>query len=1079
MTPQRPSLGSPRVRASRVSRTFTQGSVTEGPRSKQHREQLARRRQTDAMPLASLVASAKRLTKKKLQGGSFKKTTAQGWQEDAWEMYDLVGEQHFLGTTLANQASKARFYVGSLGEGSNITDMPDPTDDAELQSILETIGGGPVGFAQMIQRMLVNLWVAGDGWLVGIPKQLLPDYEPEDEDEEESLKDWNAEAILDENEDDELSMGDLEWRMLSVTEVGLKKEGVVHLLIGEEGGKVEVDPDLLYMIRVWRPHPRRWWEADSPTRSSLPVLRELVGLTMHISAQVDSRLAGAGLLLVPASAARALKIAAGLPEDSPDDPFTDALMEAMLTPIGDRANASALVPLVVTVPDGTANDFQFITFAKPLDTEARNLRDEAIRRLALGQDAPPELLLGTGGMNHWGAWLVRDDVVTTHIEPPLALVADALTTQYLRPMMAEMGYDKELIKKTVVWYDTSDMVVRPNRAADALTLYDRDALSDEALREASGFDETDAPETSKMDLASQKAFIMVQENPGLMANPGLPMLVEQMRALIAGKPIPLPKKGQQAAVPMGPDGQPIATTNPTPQAGGGGVGGQAGQNVRPETAQPVSNTGAPPAKPSVSQGPALSARTETFGSFDGFDPNESISDEEYARQLPHGGWLLSDKAIWHVSVTSTFPATGAAYAASTHTYDTDETEDGQPTDPTAPGLQEDGMPPRCHYCEQEATGYLLFAEGMAFIPFDEKHREEAHDDAIHATPDGTPSEDNIDREGTYALPTPDEKLAALAGEDAAERSEKKAWGDGTEDPTQSIAAEMREEHGDNPANPFIQGFLKEADRQAARDAHSATRVDAFGMAGVIADVDEPFEDQPVVEDQVDDSPAMKGAIVVLIPTANDPIHEVSKDIDAHLTLAYLANDIDEEPMPPTAELLEQAMRVAAGQDFPSITLERDRIMPLGDAVVLSLKHDYPLRDVYEGLTAAQSPIGMLDEARNRYEFRPHVSLAYVEADENGMGMDPEAVARDFDYPFQSVTFDRVGVWIGEKHYDFQLGVPREDQPPTEIPVDEEPVTELATQNPGYTGERVGLASRVDRVPESASVVRPLSTTPRG
>src|SRR3546814_17159695 len=59
------------------------------------------------------------------------------------------------------------------------------------------------------------------------------------------------------------------------------------------------------------------------------------------------------------------------------------------------------------------------TFHTPFDEETRELREEAIRRLALGQDAPPELLLGVGNMNHWGAWLVQADTNNTHVEPPL------------------------------------------------------------------------------------------------------------------------------------------------------------------------------------------------------------------------------------------------------------------------------------------------------------------------------------------------------------------------------------------------------------------------------------------------------------------------------------------------------------------------------------------------------------------------------------------------------------------------------------------------------------------------------------
>lgn len=1004
-----PSHSRPRVRSS-LPRNFSQGNVTEGPRSREHRAQLARRREDAPIPLTSLVASAKRLTKAKLKGGSFKKSTAAGWQEDAWEMYDLVGEQHFLGTTLANQASKARFYVGTLGVGDDTTDMPDPTEDEQLQGILEAVGGGPVGFAQMVQRMLVNLWVAGDGWLVGIPKKLLPDYEPEDEEEAALLEEWDADAVLDPEEDAQLSMGDLEWRMLSVSEVSLKREGAVVLHLGAEASeKVEIDPDLLYMIRVWRPHPRRWWEADSPTRSSLPVLRELVGLTMHISAQVDSRLAGAGLLLVPASAARALKIAAGLPEDSPDDPFTDALMEAMLTPIGDRANASALVPLVVTVPDGTASEFQFITFAKPLDTEARNLRDEAIRRLALGQDAPPELLLGTGGMNHWGAWLVRDDVVTTHIEPPLALIADALTTQYLRPMMLEMGYTKEQVKQHVVWYDTSKMVVQPNRASDALTLYDRDALSDEALREANGFDETDAPETSKMDLASQKAFIMVQENPGLMANPGLPVLVEQMRALIAGKPIPLPKKGNAAQVaadpgqappPVDETGRPIPATNNAPAAGGRGV------NAAPAPAGGGSkpNPGGPPANPSVKQGPALAVDTARFGQFSADTDLGNVSDEEYARQLPQGGWDLSDKASWHVQVTSEFNGLTseerAAFAASP-TWDPSSYAN-------APGLLEDGSAPQCHYCDQRATDWVLFAEGMAFLPFCIDHEEVAINDAAAATPSGEPDMDNIDRQGTYS------RLGEVVA-----------------------GATRVAESYDASSNPV--------DDQS--DLTEAPMV--------------------VIEDQVDEKPAMKGAIVVLIPRPTDPIHNVSKDIDAHLTLAYLAQDVDEEPMPPTKELLEQARAVAGAFTDEQVTLERDAIAPLGDAVVLTLKPNDELHEIYSGVVEPGTPIEKLNSARNRYEFRPHVSLVYVEEGPEGDGQDPEAVAEGFDFPFDGVTFDRIGVWIGEEHYDFPLGL----NPDSYTGNDFLHAVQRGLQNPPV---EVPLAAKVDRVPESASVVRPLN-----
>lgn len=490
-------------------------------------------------PLDSLTASAKRLTGKSFSGGSFKKTLAQAWQEDAWEMYDLVGEQRFLASTLANRMSQARFYVGTMTDDPNAE--PDPSNDLQLQSILDAIGKTDSGRSQLIARLGVNLFVAGDAWLVGIPSRMTLEGRARIEEDEDGeyldLTGLDDDGMSNLDED---TMEDLIWHSLSVSEVSFGADRKVTLKLGDQPGEtLEVDPDEVMLIRTWRPHPRRSWEADSPTRASLPVLRELVGLTMHISAQIDSRLAGAGILFVPSSASRALKAMMGLPEDDESDPFTDALMQAMLTPISDRSNASAVVPLVMVVPDESIEKFAHMTFDKPLDTEARTLRDEAIRRLALGQDAPPELLLGTGGMNHWGAWLVREDVVNTHLEPPLALIADAWTVAYLRPTMISMGYSEEEANRTVIWYDVSHMIVRPNRATDAEKLHDKGIISDDSLREATGFDETDAPETEKLSIARQTAFEIVKMNPAMIKD--LPQILETLELLLTNKPLPIPE----------------------------------------------------------------------------------------------------------------------------------------------------------------------------------------------------------------------------------------------------------------------------------------------------------------------------------------------------------------------------------------------------------------------------------------------------------------------------------------------------------------------------------------------------------
>lgn len=452
---------------------------------------------------------------------------SRSWQAEAWAAYDEVGEERFLASTLAGRLSQARLYVQhkpATGPHSSLRDDPtDVTDTAAgptarlAEAVLAALGASQQDLGQMLQRLATNLFVAGEGWLVGVPRHVIDEVSPS-----------SAPTVTAPSPDPALS--DLVWRVLAVTEVSaVGQDGRrVRLNLGTDGSApVEVSADEVYMVRVWRPHPARYWEADSPTRACLPILRELIGLTRHISAQIDSRLAGAGILVVPSSASAALASdAADSSAYGAPDPFVAALMDSMLRPIENRDDASAVVPLVVTVPDEAADKMSHLTFSSALDSGARDLRDEAIRRLALAQDAPPELLLGSGAMNHWGAWLTREDTVTTHIEPVLALICDALTSQYLRPVLLSAGLSEDEVRTLSVGYDVSALVARPNRSEEALNLHRAGAVSDEALREASGFDDSDAKPLDERAL--MQALAMVSKRPDLMGTIGIGPLTQEI-----------------------------------------------------------------------------------------------------------------------------------------------------------------------------------------------------------------------------------------------------------------------------------------------------------------------------------------------------------------------------------------------------------------------------------------------------------------------------------------------------------------------------------------------------------------------
>jgi hypothetical protein len=530
------------------------------------------------LPGQSLTAAAVRLTSERIRDAKYtRKQGDQGWQDDAWEVFDLVGEQRFLATTLANRMGQARMFVGRLdpedptGEPIPLTEDDEAIDGVPAKDIMDVFsafGDTPAGRSQIITRLGINLFVAGDGYIIGFPPGLIAKARGDE--------DWESK----ETSVDGMSLDALQWRSLSSRELKTQgADGEVTLTIAE--GTVSAPADDLYLIKVWRMHPADAQSSESPVRSSLPVLRELVGYTMHAGAQIDSRLAGAGVLFVPLTAAQAVKAELGKKLDDgeqiSDDPFTDSIIETMSKAIKDRASASALSPLVFTVPDDTIEKFRYMSFSTPLDAAINELRDGAIRRVALGEDAPPEVLLGTGGMNHWGAWLVREDVVNTHVEPPLAIICDAVTEQYLHPVLRDMGVTDENVEGLVVWYDVSGMIMRPNRSQDAKDLHEAGVISDAALRDACGFDEGDAPlaeaaaaeESTEQELrkaAGMRALDLAVADPQLVINPGLPALAKQVYDVMSGayveeegvptEPIP--------AAPPPPAPTPPATGTPVP-----------------------------------------------------------------------------------------------------------------------------------------------------------------------------------------------------------------------------------------------------------------------------------------------------------------------------------------------------------------------------------------------------------------------------------------------------------------------------------------------------------------------------------
>lgn len=403
--------------------------------------------------VSTITASAAVLNRRKidrLKGEHA--TTHDRWQRDAWRLFDVTPELSYVSRFEANTISRAGLVAAKLPDNPEekpeiITEKSDPAAMAMSDFL-----GGRVNQAQEIARISTHLMVAGLSYIVMY-------------------------------DDDET--GQRVWMVLSNEEVSWTG---AHWKMRINGEDVRRNAEDTLVIRIWTPHGRNRWQPDSPVRHLLPVLSELEALTKHVGATVDSRLAGAGLLIVPQEMTFPHN-----PDEVPEgeDPFVWSLIEAMSTAIESRDSASSLVPLVLKVPQEVVDKVQHIQFSTDLDDQTRELRDEAIRRVALGVDFPPEILLGLSDVSHWTAWAVEDSSIKLHIEPKLQVICHAATVGYLQPYLKTLGVPDW--DRYICWYDITQVKLRPNRAADAQELHDDLLITDEARLRAAGFDASEKP----------------------------------------------------------------------------------------------------------------------------------------------------------------------------------------------------------------------------------------------------------------------------------------------------------------------------------------------------------------------------------------------------------------------------------------------------------------------------------------------------------------------------------------------------------------------------------------------------------
>lgn len=455
------------------------------------------------------------------------KVRREEWQSQAWNFYDLVGELHYSANFIGACLSRVILRAAVLGDDGKPTPVygdeimgpdpeggPDEVGTGEFEKIHAladeataaiTALRSPIGGqAQILRSCGVNLTVAGECYLLGTDEQ----------------------------------PGRRKWEILSTEEI--KVEGKVEKRIrGEQQtGGGEPIPSDRYLVRIWRSHPRFSDRADSSIRPLLEILEELVLLTRAVRAMTTSRLAGAGVYWIPQEIDYPGDDEG--PEGEPKvDKLTADLIAAMMTPISDRSSAAAVVPMIVRAKAAFIEKIRHDDFTRSFESyPSVALRDEAVKRFAQGVDLPVEIVSGQGGANHWSAWQIDESTFKAHIEPLLELIVDGLTQGYLLPYLKAQGFSDEALAGLVVHYDASELIVHPNRGADATTGVGLMLLAGRVWRRENGFSEDDAPTPEEIE--EMKAIATAKAPPPMGGGGG------------GGAPS-APEQGQDEVAPGTPD----------------------------------------------------------------------------------------------------------------------------------------------------------------------------------------------------------------------------------------------------------------------------------------------------------------------------------------------------------------------------------------------------------------------------------------------------------------------------------------------------------------------------------------------
>jgi hypothetical protein len=388
-------------------------------------------------------------------------------QDQLWDYYQRLEEFSAAVNWKANAISRVRLIAAEFLPGG---DEPIPITEGPIADLVSDFAGGIGGQSQILGETAIHLNVPGEGWLCGV----------------------------------EDAVGERTWRVYSADELRIR-DRTYQIRVGESSRSWETLPEDTLVVRFWRPHPRYGWKATSRAAYALGAMKELDLINRRIIAETISRMAANGVILYDRDKLSFADLATPTNAETVD-PFAQVLVDVGSKGVADPTSAQATIKIPIGASLGDSGLkiselIHVIDLSNPFSERMLDQRTAAVTRLATALDIPAEQLTGLGDMTHWGAAQIEESGIKVHITPDMEMICHAFTEGFLHPTLTAEGTPLRGPRggKPVIWYDPSEIVMRPDRSKESLEAYDRGELSGKALLRELGFSETDQPDAEELE----------------------------------------------------------------------------------------------------------------------------------------------------------------------------------------------------------------------------------------------------------------------------------------------------------------------------------------------------------------------------------------------------------------------------------------------------------------------------------------------------------------------------------------------------------------------------------------------------